>query len=88
MIGKCHVCGAEGKVYIASSTCGAMSSAYCRDCMKAGAEPYSDLVAYISLAGSKPEDINKDYLQIIDNTLKRLNISEEKFWQDVRNADF
>ena len=85
--GKCDVCGKEtDDLYVCSSTCGATSFAYCEDCLKAGAEPYSDLVNYISLAGYRPEDINPYYLAVIKATLERLNISEEKFWRDVKTA--
>lgn len=85
--GKCNVCGKEtDKLYVCCSSCGAESFAYCEDCLRAGAEPYSALVSYISCAGNKPEDINEAYRNIIKATLKRLNVSEEKFWADVKVA--
>jgi len=85
MKGKCAVCGKEGEVFVACSACGAISFAYCEDCLRAGAEPYGELVSYISCAGDSPEDINNTYLEIIHNTLDRLNKSEEQFWEDVRS---
>lgn len=89
MDGKCQVCGKNSdNLIVAASTCGAMSFAYCPECLESGAEPYGELVLYVSLAGSKPEDINDMYKEIIDCTLKRLNIQKEKFWADVKkNAE-
>ena len=85
--GKCEVCGKESdELYVRSSTCGASSYAYCLDCLESGAEPYDALVSYISLAGCQPKDINEYYLEVIKATLKRLNVSDEKFWSDVKNA--
>ena len=84
---KCAVCGKEGEVFIACSACGAISFAYCEDCLRAGAEPYDELVSYISCAGDSPEGINDTYLEIIHNTLSRLNKSEEQFWEDVRSEN-
>ena len=87
MKGKCQVCGAEsGSLTVAASTCGATSFAYCPECLASGAEPYGELVMYVSMAGSRPEDINDMYKEIIDCTLKRLNIQEEKFWEDVKKS--
>lgn len=85
MTGKCQVCGADSdNLTVASSMCGAISFAYCPDCLIAGAEPYDALVSYISLAGDKPEDINVMYQEVIGWTLERLKIPEEKFWADVK----
>ena len=86
MKGKCAVCGKEGEVFVACSACGAISFAYCEDCLNTGAEPYGALVEYISCAGDSPEDINDTYLKIIRDTLSRLNITEEQFWKDVKQS--
>lgn len=86
MKGKCAVCGKEGEVFVAASACGAISFAYCEDCLRAGAEPYDELVSYISCAGNSPEYINDTYLKIIRDTLSRLNITEEQFWKDVKQS--
>ena len=44
MIGRCDVCGKKGKVFVAASTCGGMSFAYCGECLDAGREQYNALV--------------------------------------------
>lgn len=86
MTGKCAVCDKEGEVFVASSTCGAMSLAYCAECLASGAEPWSDLVFYVSLAGHYPDQINEMYRQIVRNTCKRLHRTEEEFARDVEKA--
>ena len=65
MKGKCAVCGKEGEVFVACSTCGAISFAYCEDCLNIGAEPYGALVEYISCAGDSPEDITLEAEHIL-----------------------
>ena len=86
MQGKCAVCGKEGEVFVASSACGAMSNAYCAECLASGAEPWSDLVAYVSFAGHYPEQINEMYREIVRDTCKRLHRTEEEFARDVEKA--
>lgn len=87
MIGKCDVCGQEAELFVAASTCGASSYAYCRDCLKAGAEPYGALVSYIWCAGGRVECINDTYKQIIARTLERVHKTPREFWKDVENED-
>ena len=86
MQGKCAVCGKTGEVFVASSSCGAMSNTYCPECLASGAEPWSDLVAYVSLAGSYPDHINEMYRDIVRDTCKRLHKTEEEFALAVRSA--
>jgi len=86
MKGKCAVCGREGEVYVASSACGAMSNAYCAECLASGAEPWGDLVSYVSLAGPYPEHISEMYRDIVRDTCRRLHRTEEEFALAVRSA--
>lgn len=79
MDGQCSVCGKTGEVFVCCSTCGAMSLAYCKECLDAGAEPWNDLVAYVSLAGRYPDDINETYRKIVRDTCMRLSRTEEEF---------
>ena len=84
-VGHCDVCGEENtEVVVCCSTCGAESFSYCKKCLAAGAEPYWPLVTYISMAGSRRDDINDAYNEIIDKTLNHLGIPEKRFWGDVR----
>jgi len=90
MIGKCDVCGKEEEIYVRSSTMGAISFAYCKDCLQKGLEPYNAVVAYISCVGRFPDDINENYQNYVRNILKELGISEEQFIKDVdkMNAEY
>ncbi len=86
MTGICECCGRPGEVYVTSSACGALSLAYCLDCLKAGAEPWDELVLYISCAGRYPDDINEDYREIVRCTCQRLDRTEEEFAEAVKKA--
>ena len=46
----CDVCGGLG-LGVAASPLGPVSYAYCRDCLKAKAEPYGSLVAFLAQEG-------------------------------------
>jgi len=84
--GKCDVCGKETEIYVCASTMGAVSFGYCKDCLMKGLEPYWAMVAYISCAGKFPEDINEQYQNRVKYILKGLNVSEEKFIEDVNKS--
>ena len=85
-IGRCGVCGSVGEVWVRSSLAGATSNSYCRECLKCGAEPWTDLVIYISCAGHYPQNINKTYQGIVRATCKRLGRTEEEFSKAVEEA--
>ena len=80
---RCEVCGKEGDVFVASSSYGAMSFAYCEDCLLSGREPYWAIVSYIACAGRFPEDINEVYQEDVRRQLKLHGVDEEQFIQDV-----
>lgn len=84
--GKCDVCGKKTDVVVCASTMGAISFAYCKNCLQKGLEPYWAMVSYISCAGKFPDDINESYQELCRNILKELNISEEKFIEDVNES--
>ena len=83
---NCNVCGKRDKLYVAASTMGPCSYAYCEECLSKGLEPYSAMVDYISCAGYFPQDVNEIYQKHCRHILKELNISEEKFIADVAAA--
>ena len=85
--GKCDVCGKETYVVVCASSMGAISYSYCNDCLTKGLEPYGGMVAYISCAGSYPEDINRKYVEYIRRVLKELGRSEEEFIIDINKAN-
>jgi hypothetical protein len=62
---------------------GAVSFAYCAECLKKQLEPYDAMVSYISCAGRFPDDINDGYQKYVRYILGELGISEEQFITDV-----
>lgn len=78
-VGTCAVCGEHGPLYVRSSLLGGITNGYCMKCLTSGAEPWGDLVAYISCAGRYPDDINWVYRKIVRVTCKRLGKTEEEF---------
>lgn len=84
--GKCAVCGKEGPVFVCSSLLGGISNAYCDDCLSSGAEPWGDLVSYISCAGCYPDDINDTYRNVVRATCDRLGKTEQEFADAVKQA--
>lgn len=81
--GKCDVCGKETRVVVCASSMGSISYTYCEDCLRKGLEPYSSMVAYISIAGKFPEDINSTYVEMVRMILKELGKTEEEFIVDM-----
>ena len=89
-IDTCAVCGERGPVYVRTSLLGGITNGYCQKCLVSGAEPWGDLVTYISRAGHYPDDINWVYRNIVRVTCKRLGKTEEEFAaavDDEINAD-
>lgn len=80
----CEVCNKNEAVGVASGACGPVSSAYCQDCLKKGAEPYGYLVGYISMAGTSREEIHESYYSIIKATCEVTGRTEEQFWKDCK----
>lgn len=85
--GKCDVCGKETDVAPLASAYGAVSWAYCKDCLNKGLEPYGAVVSYISCAGHFPEDINEAYVNDVRRILKEFNITEEQFIKDCEKSN-
>lgn len=80
MTGKCDVCGQETEVYVASSTCGAISFAYCEECLIAHREPYDALVSM----GVYFDEISESYKEaILLPSLKFYNKTPAEFDADV-----
>lgn len=83
MDGRCDVCGKSGKIYVAASTMGPVSFAYCEQCLANGAEPYQAMVSYVACAGHFPNDINKQYQDVVRSILRYLGKTESEFISDV-----
>lgn len=85
--GTCSVCGKNTDVVVCASAFGATSYAYCEHCLSNYLEPYDAMVDYIGCAGYFPDDINEEYQKLCRHILNCLDISEEKFIEDVKNAN-
>ena len=85
--GTCAVCGKDTEVVVCASAFGAISYAYCEDCLARNLEPYHAMVDYISCAGLFPDDINEQYQKLCRHILVELGISEEKFIEDVKKSN-
>lgn len=83
-MGKCEVCGKESETFVASSSCGAVSFAYCRECLTQGIEPYDALVGM----GLYYADIGKSYKEkILLPSLKFYGKTTEEFDADVKKSN-
>lgn len=82
----CEVCGKNRSSTIAASAYGAISFAYCEECLQKGMEPYWAVVAYISCAGCFPKDINDTYKKDVRRMLPLWGKSEDEFIADAERA--
>lgn len=81
---KCDVCGKETEVFVVCSSCGAISFAYCAECLNAGREPYDALVGM----GLTSDMINKPYKeQILLPSLRFHGKTIEEFNADVEKEE-
>jgi len=77
---KCDVCGQKAKG-VGASRLGAISFAYCSDCLKEQAEPYGMMVFTVADIGL--ESCAEWFKLVIQGTLKRTNKTYEKFLIDL-----
>lgn len=83
-MGKCDVCGKETKTFVACSSCGAVSFAYCEKCLDDGLEPYGALVGMDLYFDEISEDFRQ---QILLPSLKFHGKTQEEFDADVKKFD-
>jgi len=76
----CEVCGALS-VCVAASSLGAMSCAYCHDCLVCGAEPWDMLVVSLSCCG--PDGHAPWVDNVIAATIKRTGRTREELDEEV-----
>ena len=83
-MGKCDVCGKEAETVVCCSSCGAISFAYCQECLTSDREPYDALVGM----GLTSDCINKTYKKrILFPSLKFFGKTVEEFDADVMKMD-
>lgn len=81
---KCDVCGKETAIVVCASSCGAVSFAYCEECLKANREPYDALVGM----GIPYEYLNTAFReQILLPSLKFFGKTVEQFNADIKKMD-
>ena len=93
--GKCDVCGKETETAVCASACGAVSFAYCKECLKAGREPYDALVGmgilYEDLSAAFREQILLPSLKFFGKTVEQFNADinkmDEEFYKWCREHD-
>lgn len=89
----CDVCSKDEVFGVCASRCGPVSFGYCEECLTKGREPYGVLVAYLSGAVSKGEDLKPEhgqlhqgYYTIIDASLELAGKTHEQFYADIDKA--
>lgn len=82
----CQVCGEHEAVGVACSAIGALSIAYCQECLQSHREPYWALVASL-YAISGMDDAAEWFKPIIEATLEAEGKSVKELFQDVRQAE-
>ena len=83
-MGKCDVCGKEAETFVCCSACGAISFAYCEECLEANREPYYALVGM----GIYSDDISENFKQqILLPSLKFHGKTPAEFDADVKKMD-
>ena len=87
-MGKCDVCGKETNTNVFASTCGAISFAYCEECLSAGREPYDALVGmgipYRYLSLQFREQILLPSLRFFGKTIEQFNADIDKADEEFR----
>lgn len=81
---KCSVCGKETETFVACSACGAISFAYCKECLDKGLEPYDALVGMDLYFDEIAEDFKQ---QILVPSLKFYDKTPFDFDEDVKKLD-
>lgn len=83
-MGQCDCCGEERDVGVACSPLGPVSFAYCRDCLKAGAEPYGMLVGVA--AGAGVDEYGPWFEALLARNLAHYGKTRAEFDADVLEA--
>ena len=80
----CEICG-KPAAGVASSRMGAISHAYCLDCLHNDREVWSTLVG--GLFGLSPDTVADWVKPIIESTCKFYGRTEEDLWSEIRRLE-
>jgi hypothetical protein len=83
---KCDCCG-KPAIEVAGSTMGAVSFAYCKECIKNGIEPYWAIISYIFCGCKTFDDMNDTYKEIVRKNLDFYGKTIEEFNQDLKKEN-
>jgi hypothetical protein len=83
---KCDVCGKEKETHVRCSQVGAISFAYCEDCLQAGLEPYGALVDYCAGGVGSFKDLHPTYQQLVVKCLQREGLTVSDFNEDLAKS--
>ena len=83
--GKCEVCGAEKLVVVLSSSFGACSCAYCKECYNSNLEPYDLCVSTVWSCGW--ENMSERAKNIVDKSLIKIGKTFDEMMEDVKKID-
>jgi len=80
----CNACRKKPAIGVCCSCMGAISHAYCEDCLSNGIEVWTTLVG--GLMGLTPDTVGDGVKPIIQATCKFNNKSEKDLWKEVEEA--
>lgn len=85
---KCDVCGKETNTTVCCSSCGAVSFAYCDECLRTNREPYDALVGmglhYDTFCKTYKDKVLLPSLQFFGKTVEQFNADIDKMDEDYR----
>jgi hypothetical protein len=79
----CQCCGKAAPTYVACSALGAISYAYCAECLSNWQEPYHDLVVTAALC-DYPDGASDAFMQLVDLNLEYRGKTREEFMAAVQ----
>ena len=82
----CDVCGKHESISVNCSATGAISFAYCKECLESGREPYNAIVAAL-FGSSNMGEVAEWFKPIIEVTLKAEGITIDQLFADVAEME-
>jgi hypothetical protein len=83
----CEVCRKNPSVGVCCSALGAISHAYCGECLSAGREPYSTLVGGLFGIRSREDLAEGVWESVVQPTLDYYKKSEAQLFDDIRQLE-